>query len=245
MLIARIFAEMAYRPAFRKILHLVVNNQDRERVIRLRNEWVPIDPRNWDIDMDLSIAVGLGHGTQQQRAVMARTMLDVQEKIVSYQGGTKGPLVTLDNLYSSLKSFSEANGFKGDQFFSDPSGYEEPEGPSPQEQAFMEQAELERAKFQQESQEAVAKLQQEREQFQEEMRLKWAEYEAKYEVEGAKLEVDARKSNGGEVPDVTERMQPITDMLADVAQQLGETAANMNRPREIIRDERNRIVGAK
>ena len=52
-LIARIFAETGMRALFRGILKLVVENQDRARVVRLRNQWVPIDPRSWNADMDV------------------------------------------------------------------------------------------------------------------------------------------------------------------------------------------------
>ena len=42
-LIARNFAEIGLKSLFRGILRLVVANQDRQRTIRLRNNWVNID----------------------------------------------------------------------------------------------------------------------------------------------------------------------------------------------------------
>ncbi|TXN33582.1 hypothetical protein FV233_30005, partial [Methylobacterium sp. WL7] len=42
-MIARNMARMGLRPLFRKMLKLVVANQDRARTIRLRDEWVEFD----------------------------------------------------------------------------------------------------------------------------------------------------------------------------------------------------------
>lgn len=209
MLIARLFAETGFRPGFRKILRLVINHQDRPRVIRLRNEWVEMDPRNWDVNMDVSIMVGLGHGTQQQRAMTARMMLEVQERVIQYQGGIEGPLVSVDNLHNALKSFEEANGFKGHQFFMDPSGFQpKPKEPSPEQQQAQAELQLEGKKVENEghklqiaAQEKSSKLQlegqklqQEQENFAEEMKLKWAEFEAKYNIEGEKLRLAGSKA---------------------------------------------------
>ena len=61
-LIARNQAELGWKRVFKMILRLVVKHQDRPRTIRLRDEWVDMDPRHWNSDMDLSISVGLGIG---------------------------------------------------------------------------------------------------------------------------------------------------------------------------------------
>jgi hypothetical protein len=51
-MIARIFAETGVKRLFKLILKLLVAHQPKERMIRLRNKWVPIDPRGWSPDMD-------------------------------------------------------------------------------------------------------------------------------------------------------------------------------------------------
>ena len=53
-LIARVFAETGIKDLFRKILELVDRHQSAPRIIRLRNRWVPMDPREWNTEMDLS-----------------------------------------------------------------------------------------------------------------------------------------------------------------------------------------------
>jgi hypothetical protein len=43
------------------LLKLVVANQDAPRMIRLRNEFVEMDPRGWNANMDVTVNTGLGH----------------------------------------------------------------------------------------------------------------------------------------------------------------------------------------
>jgi hypothetical protein len=112
LLIARVFAEGGVKDAFRKILKLTIDHQDKPRVIRLRNKWVEMDPRSWNAEMDVSISVGLGHGTQDQRMQMLGVILQGMEKIIQYQGGVAGPLVKLEHIRNAYGKFIEASGFK-------------------------------------------------------------------------------------------------------------------------------------
>ena len=65
-MMARMFAD-SFKRMFKGVLKLVITHQDRERIVRLRDEWVPIDPRVWDSTMDCSVNVGLGTGTTDER----------------------------------------------------------------------------------------------------------------------------------------------------------------------------------
>ena len=65
-LIARNFARGGLKRLFEKALRLIVKNQDRARTVRLRNEWVEVDPRSWNANMDAEINVGLGTGSKER-----------------------------------------------------------------------------------------------------------------------------------------------------------------------------------
>ena len=58
-LIARNAAEMLVAGIFKSILELVCKHQQEPRIIRLRNQWVPMDPREWQDQMDVTVTVGL------------------------------------------------------------------------------------------------------------------------------------------------------------------------------------------
>lgn len=109
-LIARIFAQTGVRSLFRRILRLMVNHQDKARTIRLRNEWVEMDPRSWNADMDLKVNVGLGYENKDQEAMMAGQVLATTQQIIAMQGGLSGPLVSAKHAYNAIKGAYEAWG---------------------------------------------------------------------------------------------------------------------------------------
>lgn len=120
-LIARTFAETGVRMAFKKILRLVINHQDKERQVRISNEWVPMDPRSWTADIDLTVEVGLGYDSREQELMAAQGVLQLQERILQFQGGAEGPLVTLKNIHNASKKYVRAAGLlEPDKYISDP-----------------------------------------------------------------------------------------------------------------------------
>ena len=145
-MIARIFAETGVKQLFRKILRLVVTHQPRERVIRLRNEWVQIDPRGWDAEMDMSISVGIGVGNKQEQAASMAQALEVSERLAMspYAG-----LVTADNVYNQVKKLFNALGIKNtDAFITDPKNAEpQPEQPDPEAMKVQADAQAQQAKL--------------------------------------------------------------------------------------------------
>ena len=90
-MMARLFAD-SFKRMFKGVLKLVITHQDQERIVRLRDEWVPIDPRVWDSTMDCSVNVGLGIGTTDERlAVLNQVVVRQQEAMEKL--GPNNPLV--------------------------------------------------------------------------------------------------------------------------------------------------------
>lgn len=153
-MIARIFAETGLRRLFRGIMKLVVENQDRARMVRLRNEFVPIDPRSWDTNMDVTINVGVGDGTMEERMAMLTAVAARQEAIL--QGyGAENPVVTLGQYTNTLAKMLQLAGFKDSQnYFNQlPADYEvpkndEPPKPTPEEMLAQVQAQAIQADIQ-------------------------------------------------------------------------------------------------
>ena len=54
---ARNLAESGFKQLFKLMLHLLVENSCEETLMRLHGEFVPLDPRSWNTDMDVSINV--------------------------------------------------------------------------------------------------------------------------------------------------------------------------------------------
>lgn len=131
-LVCRNFAEMGMKPLFRKILKLLHQHQDKARVVRLRNTWVPVDPRSWDAGMDVSVNVALGLGTNEERMQMLAGMAQKQETILE-KLGPENPLVNMQQYHATLSKMTELSGFKDvSTFWTDPSTYQAPPPPPPQ-----------------------------------------------------------------------------------------------------------------
>lgn len=188
-MIARIFAETAMKPLFKGLLQLSSKYQDRERVIRLRNEWAPVDPRAWNTDMDVSINVGLGVGNKdQQMAYLQVVLREQKEALMSGPEGRR--LVTVDHIYKTYEQLTKAAGFpSAEPFFRDPSSQEAMQEAAQAQQApnpMAMMAQLEMMKFALDRQEMLMKDDRERDKFEAELQLKATEMQAKY---GAQIDI--------------------------------------------------------
>ena len=145
-LIARIFAETGMRALFKGILKLVVEIQDRPRVVRLRNQWVPIDPRSWHSEMDVEIDVALGGGTDEQKIAMLSSIAQKQEQIFTLLG-PQNPIVTPQQYRNTLARLTEVSGYKNtDEFFLNPAMQppQPPPPPPPDPAAMLAQVEMQK-----------------------------------------------------------------------------------------------------
>ena len=161
-LIARQFAETGVKELMHCIYELLLKNQDKERVVMLRNQWVPVRPDMWNDKMDCTVSVALGNGSKDQQMAHLSQMLQFAGQAM--QGGL--PIVTPQNMYNLGAALIKAMGYQNvDDYLTQPPP-PQPKQPSPEEQlAQMEmqvkQKELEiktadiqlkAAKIQQESQ---------------------------------------------------------------------------------------------
>ncbi len=120
-LIARIFAETGVKDMFLKMFELIVKHQDKERIIKIRNNFVPFRPMEWRNRCNISISVGLGTGSRDQQLSILNNILQTQLKALELQGSAAGPMVNLRNIYNTLSKIVENAGLKNpNSFFTDP-----------------------------------------------------------------------------------------------------------------------------
>ena len=125
-MIARIFAETGMKQLYKIVLHLITTHQDQPRMVRLSNEFIPIDPRAWNANMDVSINVALGRGTDTERMMMLRQIAEMQKEAMATMG-PMNPLTDMQKLSNTLKAMTELAGFKDvSQFWSDPAQFQPP-----------------------------------------------------------------------------------------------------------------------
>jgi|TARA_R110002074_G_scaffold13476_4_gene48037 hypothetical protein len=134
-LIARNFAETGVKELMSRIYELLLKNQDKQRVVMLRNEWVPVRPNMWKDKYDCTVSVALGHGNKDQQLVHLSTMMQFASQAMA--GGLN--IVSEKNLYNMGAALIKNMGFQNvDDFLTDPEKV--PQEPSAEEQ--MAQADL-------------------------------------------------------------------------------------------------------
>ena len=130
-LTARLMAE-GMKKLFKGILFLMTTHQDKPRMIRLRNEFVEIDPRAWNSNMDVNINIGLGNGDLNER-MQALMMISGKQQEALTQLGPQNPLVTPSQYAYTLRKIVEMSGFADtSQYFNAiPADYQPPAPPAP------------------------------------------------------------------------------------------------------------------
>ena len=152
-LVARTFAETGVKELFKLVHYLVRTTLTKPDIIRLRNKWVEVDPREWKARKDLSISVGLGAGNKDQQLVHLTSILNMQKEAIAV--GLTNP----EKIYNALAKLTQNAGFKNpEEFWVNPANTPEQEGQQdkPSEAEIMVQGQL-----QIEQQKAQAQLQQE------------------------------------------------------------------------------------
>jgi len=201
---ARILAE-GMKKLFKGILYLMTTHQDKPRMVRLRNEWVQIDPRAWDSSMDVSVNIGLGNGDLGER-MQGLTMIAGKQEQIMQQFGLSNPVVTPAMYIRTIQKIVELSGFKdaSSYFQALPADFQMPQSepkPTPEEVLAQVQAQSIQADIQKKAAELELKREQmvrdddyRRDQLAQDLMLKKYELELKYGAQISTAEIDARQA---------------------------------------------------
>ncbi len=117
-LIARIMAE-GVRDIFSLLHGTIRKHGQQQETVRLRNQWVPVNPRDWKTRADMTINVGLGTGGKAQQFAQVMALANVQKEMIA---GGKPNLVDDQALFNTASELTKIMGYKNpDKFFNDPS----------------------------------------------------------------------------------------------------------------------------
>lgn len=244
-LIARIFAETGVKDLFRMILYTVSKYQHKERIIRLRNEWVPMDPQNWDTEFDTSINVGLGTGNKDQQLMHLNNILALQMQAIQFQGGVNGPFVTAENVYNTAAKIVENTGLKSvELYFTDPAQAQmqpQPEKPDPEMLKLQQQAQSDQANLQLEVEKTKAELELQKQKQQAEFELKRQQMEFDQQLKLAQAQQTAQLASikaqpaqniimgaDGAMKELAVEMSTVTGPLGQLGQMISELAQAQN-----------------
>ena len=162
-MIARIFSETGMKALFSGILRLVVQHQNYERIVRLSGADTPIDPRPWNVNMDVTVDVPLGAASEQEKIDTLSAIIQKQEQILD-KYGMQNPLVNLEMYRNAISAQISMAGFKNTAAFINEGEVEMPEPkppkPTPEEILAKVQTESIQADIQKKAAELSLKQQQ-------------------------------------------------------------------------------------
>ena len=222
--VARNLAEGGMRRLFKLIAHCIINNADKEEIIRLNNEFVAVDPRSWDADADMIVNVGIGTGREAEKSAVLRETLQMQMSVWQQYGPQNG-LVTMTNVRNTLADLLGTVGLKNTDRYYLPVTFEK-------------EQELIAAKQQQAAQQAqmMARGQQQTDPQQAFMATEQMKASTKAQVDMAKLQLEAQKAASDRdfkmhelaMKDDLQRDNMVQDLAVKVAEILGkyETAVD-------------------
>ena len=104
-MMARTLAETGLAPLYSGLLKMLATQQDRPNVIKIRGEWVSIDPRALGTMWEASVEVG-GKGMPMERLAMLSQIATKQEQILTTQG-LNNPLVGVPEYRNTLARMLE------------------------------------------------------------------------------------------------------------------------------------------
>jgi hypothetical protein len=190
-LMARSFAETGWTRLVKLALIYVNRYQDKARTVRLRNAWTDVDPRSWNVNMDVRINVGLGVGTKQEQMAKLNMIAAKQEALMA-QAGPDNPIAPLNLYYNTLKKMAEVADIQPDSAFADPTEAMEAkknQPPPPNPEMMKAQAEL-----QMKQQESQARLQQSQQEAQMRAQTDQQKMQMEAEVARFKAELEAQQA---------------------------------------------------
>lgn len=262
-LIARIFAEGGVKELFMLVHRLMRMHSQRELVLRLRNKWVAVDPRQWKTRTDLSVSVGLGTGNKDQMLGHLMTILQAQKE------GIEIGLATPKNIYNALAKLTQNAGFKNpEEFWTDPEGAEQkpeaPPQPSP-DTVLLAQTEIQKTQIKAESDEKIA-TQKAAIEYQKAIDLAQIDQQTEaakahqadvsnqrdYIIDSVKMVIDSRLQQHAqsqapledqEAPEVEEQPDKMHEAMLQAIGMMTQAIQHMNQPKQIIRDPNGRAVG--
>lgn len=126
--IARVFAETGVKQLFRVVHALTLKHARKQEIVRLRNKWVPVNPRMWFTRTDMKVT--LGDMDKATQATFLESILQKQVAAIQMGSGLAKP----EHIYNTLKRQVKLSGYKDEsEFFANPAeNPPPPQGPPPE-----------------------------------------------------------------------------------------------------------------
>jgi hypothetical protein len=190
-MLARIIAEMSFKPLFLKIHKILMMNQTNLKEIKIKGQWAPVDPSKWNERKGIDAKVGLGTGNRQSQAAALDKIMEVQATLK--KNGSQ--MVSDANIYKSLEDLTYLAGKTNpNAYFTDPATVPQAQPRQDPEGAVMKELiKVEKAKMQLKAQQEKAELIQKQASEVQNLKLQIAELRSDNAIDARKLDQGDRK----------------------------------------------------
>ncbi len=189
------------RDLFKIILRIMHKNFNEEKMMRMNGQFVPVDPRVWDLSMDVSVNVGLGTGREDEKVAALQQALTMQTQVYQQYGPMNG-LVSLTNIRNTITDMMATAGVRNSDRYFAPINQEI-------EQQMLALQQQQQAMMAQQQQDPNAAF----------LQAEQMKAQAKMSTDMAKLQLDATKAAA---EDDLKRDQMAQDLLVDAAKVAGQ-----------------------
>ena len=223
---ARNLAEGGMRKMFTLMLKVMHENVEEQQMMRIAGaEYVPVDPRSWNVTMDVTVNVGLGTGREEQKLAALMQTFQVQSQIMQTYGAQNG-IVSLTQVRNTLADMLALNGIRNS------TRYFNPMNPQLEQQLMMQQQQAAQQQGQQGDPQAQAYLQAEQMKAQAKAQTDMAKMQAQMQKDQFKLQLEAQKAAAD---DDRARDKMDQDLLVSAAEILGKygTAVDVERIKQM------------
>lgn len=85
-MITRMIAETGVKEMVLRVHSLLTRYQDKQRIIRMKGKYVPVNPQGWRERTDVTVKVGLGTGNEEDKQRKLMMLTDLQGKMLGPVG---------------------------------------------------------------------------------------------------------------------------------------------------------------
>lgn len=199
-MITRMLAETGVKELVLQVHALLMKHQDKARTVKMRGKYIPVNPQEWRERTDLTVKVGLGTGSEEEKREKLMLLASLQEKAA--QAG----LVGANQVYAMFADIAETLGFdmpekylispESPEFQQQQQGEQQP-NPLAEQEAVKGQFMLQREEMQLNSKMMVEQMRMQGEHNHKMMEMQFkqmqddAERRSREAIEAAKLEIQA------------------------------------------------------
>lgn len=107
-MIARMLAETGVKESVQQVHALLIRHQDSERMVQLRGKWVPVNPQEWRERTDLTVKVGLGTGSEDDKRQKLGMLSGMQAQLLQLLGNA--PPIVYAKAYALFEDMAKTLG---------------------------------------------------------------------------------------------------------------------------------------